>query len=169
MSYFCVWNSSHFGHHFRNQWTECMDQTGQDKAEILIGQEEILSKPFSSSLFNSESHFFILLCFYFLWFQMVSISCLSSCLLLKNLKHLSLPIMNRLKDIMCMWVTVCVCLYLCSIWSHGAVTLSHQHATVKFRQTVKFTLMMLINLCLTMSSWCNNVQLSCSFSIRFAS
>lgn len=90
---------------------ECVDQTGQDKAKILIGQAEILSKPLSSSSFNSESNFFILLCFYFLWFQMVSISCLSSCLLLKNLKHLSLPIMN--KQVEGHYACVSVCASVC--------------------------------------------------------
>lgn len=113
--------------------------------------------------------------------------CLSSCLLLNNLKHLSLPITNKQVKgcYVCMQVYVrvraCVCVYLCSIWSHGAV--SHQHVTVK--RSVKSMLMMLFDssllkmklwalqlnflLCLMMSSWCNNVQISCCFSIRFAS
>lgn len=114
--------------------------------------------------------------------------CLSSCLLLNNLKHLSLPIMNKqvlgchMCECVCGCVCLCICVYLCSIWSHGAVTLFHQHVTVKQKKRQRTKCQIHVDdvlkpplrlfdsssklsflLCLMMSSWCNNVQISCCF------
>lgn len=110
-------------------WTHLVTLCGRTlnaklkKSKIII-QAGVLSKPLVwliSSSFNCESDFSPGVVFYgFTWSVF---SCLSSCLLLNNLNHLGLPIMikqtNRFKDVVC----VCVCVYLCSIWSYSAVTL----------------------------------------------
>lgn len=83
-----------------------------------------------------------------------------------------------------------VCVFIYAVFVLSVQWLLHQHATCKTKQSVKSALMMLTNLrwgsltcrekneafgpwtsslCLMMSWWCNNVQISCCFSICFAS